>query len=289
MMEALYRTKENMTVSPKRMGMIFGLVLLSLVIVGGPVLSEENPPRTYRLNAQFLKDLKNDFVSVWTAPFEWQDRDWTKFAVALGTTALIYIGDDGIHEWSQSNRNTSGDDFWTFISRFGEPLVLLAASGGIYAVGELAGSTGMRRTALLSIESLLISSTMLYALKWAVGRARPYAEEGKSSFHPFSLESKYHSFPSGHTSAAFSVASVIAHHSDSMIVDVLSYSLATFVGFARPFQDKHWASDVFFGAALGYFVGQKICACHTGQASKKIDVGLLITPYEQGLTFSFSF
>jgi hypothetical protein len=85
------------------------------------------------------------------------------------------------------------------------------------------------------------------------------------------------------------VATVIAHHSDSMIVDVLSYSLATFVGFARPFQDKHWASDVFFGAALGYFVGQKICACHTGQASKKIDVGLLITPYEQGLTFSFSF
>ncbi len=278
-----------MAVCPKRLGKIFGLVVLFLMMVCGPVLSEENPPRTYRLNAQFLKDLKNDFVSVWTAPFEWQDRDWTKFAVALGSTALIYSGDDGIHEWSQSNRNTSGDDFWKFISRFGEPFVLLAASGGIYAAGELAGSTGMRRTALLSIESLLISSTMLYALKWAVGRARPYAEEGKSSFHPFSLESKYHSFPSGHTSAAFSVASVIAHHSDSVIVDVLSYSLATFVGFARPFQDKHWASDVFFGAALGYFVGQKICACHTGQPSKGIDVGLLITPYEQGLTFSFSF
>jgi membrane-associated phospholipid phosphatase len=130
---------------------------------------------------------------------------------------------------------------------------------------------------------------MLYALKWAVGRARPYTEEGKSSFHPFSFNSKYYSFPSGHTSAAFSVASVIAHHSDSLLVDVLAYSLATFVGFARPFQDKHWASDVFFGAALGYFVGQKICACHSGQASKNIDIGLTLTPYQQSLTLSFSF
>jgi membrane-associated phospholipid phosphatase len=268
---------------------VLGLLLLSFVIVANPVLSQENQPRTYRLNTQFLKDLKDDFVSVWTAPFKWRDRDLTKFAVVLGSTALIYSADNGIHDWSQTSRSESGDDFWGFIASFGEPLILLGISGGIYAAGEIAGSTGMRRTALLSIESLLISSTMLYALKWAVGRARPYTEEGKSSFHPFSLESKYHSFPSGHTTAAFSVASVIAHHSDSLIVDILSYSLATFVAFARPFQDKHWASDVFFGAALGYFVGQKICACHIGQASNNIDVGLLLTPHQQGLTFSFSF
>lgn len=278
-----------MIVCRKRTRAFFGLVVISLLLVGGPVFSEENPPRTYRLNMQFLKDLKNDFVSVWTGPLEWGSRDWTKFAAALGTTGLLYIGDDGINDWSQTSRSTSGDDFWTIVSRFGEPAVLLAISGGIYAAGEIAGSTGMRRTALRSIESLLISSTMLYALKFAVGRARPYAEEGKGSFHPFSLESKYHSFPSGHTSAAFSVASVIAHHTDSIVVDILSYSMATLVGFARPFQDKHWASDVFFGAALGYFVGQKICAVHTGQPSKSIDVGLLLTPYEQGLTFSFSF
>lgn len=278
-----------MIICRKRTGAIFGLLVLSLLLMGGPVYSEENPPRTYRLNMQFLKDLKNDFVSVWTGPLEWGGRDWTKFAVALGTTGLLYSVDDGIHDWSQGNRSTSGDDFWTIVSRFGEPVILLGISGGIYAAGEIAGSMGMRKTALLSIESLLISSTMLYALKWAVGRARPYAEESKSSFHPFSLESKYHSFPSGHTTAAFSVASVIAHHNDSLIVDILAYSTATLVGFARPFQDKHWASDVFFGAALGYFVGQKICACHTGQSSKSIDVGLLLTPYERGLTFSFSF
>lgn len=281
--------RERMRIDLKRIGTILGLVLLSLVIAGGPLISEENPPRTYRLNTQFLKDLKNDFVSVWAGPLEWGGRDWTKFAVAVGTTALIYSADDGIYDWTKTNRSTSGDDFWKFIANFGDPVMLLAISGGIYATGELAGSTGMRRAALLSIESLLISSTMLYALKWAVGRARPYAEEGKSSFHPFSFTSKYYSFPSGHTSAAFSVASVIAHHSDSLLVDVLSYSLATFVGFARPFQDKHWASDVFFGAALGYFVGQKICACHISQPSKSIDVGLTLTPYQQSLTLAFSF
>jgi membrane-associated phospholipid phosphatase len=268
---------------------VLALALLSFVIVANPALADETQAKTYRLNTQFLKDLKDDFVSVWTAPFSWRDRDWTKFAAVMGSTALIYLGDEGINDWSQENRVQTRNDFWEVIANFGEPVVLLGISGAFYAAGEIAGNMPIRKKALLSIESLLISSTMLYAIKWAVGRARPYAEEGKSSFHPFSFESKYHSFPSGHTSAAFSVATVIAYHNDSLVVDILAYSMATLVGFARPFQDKHWASDVFFGAALGYFVGQKICAAHAGKASKGIDVGLLLTPYEQGLTFSFSF
>jgi len=278
-----------MTIDPKRRRSLFGFVLLSLLLVGGPALSQEKDPRTYRLNTQFLKDLKDDFVSVWTGPLEWGGRDWTKLAVVLGTTGLIYSVDDDIYDWTKTNRSTSGDDFWKFVSRFGEPLILLGVSGGFYAAGEIVGSTGMRKTALLSVESLLISSTMLYALKWAVGRARPYTEEGRHSFQPFSLESDYHSFPSGHTTAAFSVASVIAHHNDSLVVDILSYSMATLVAFARPFQDKHWPSDVFFGAALGYYVGHKICACHSGLATKNIDVGLHITPFQQSLSLSFSF
>ena len=278
-----------MIVCRKRTGAIFGLVVLSLLLVGGPVFSEESPPRTYRLNMQFLKDLKNDFVSVWTGPLEWDGRDWTKFAAALGITGLIYAADDGLYDWTKTNRSSSGDDFWRFISKFGEPLILLGVSGGFYIAGEAAGSTGMRKTALLSVESLLISSTVLYTLKWAVGRARPYAEEGKHSFQPFSSDSDYHSFPSGHTTAAFSVATVIAHQHDSLFIDILSYSMATLVAFARPFQDKHWPSDVFFGAALGYYVGQKICARHSGRASRNLDVGLLLTPYAQGLTLSFSF
>ncbi len=282
-------SRENTVIGPNKTGTIFGLVLLSIVILCGPVFSQEKEPRTYRLNTQFLKDFGNDFVSVWTGPLEWDGRDWTKFAVALGITGLIYSVDDGIQEWSQSNRNTSGDDFWNAFSRFGEPLILMGVSGGFYLAGEIVGSTGMRKTALLSIESLLISSTVLYALKWTVGRARPYTEEGKHSFRPFSTSSDYHSFPSGHTTAAFSVASVIAHHNDSLLVDVISYSAATLVALARPFQDKHWPSDVFFGAALGYYVGQKICACHSGLATKNIDVGLHITPYQQSLSLSFSF
>jgi len=280
---------KSMAIDPKNMRKLFGLVLLSLLLVGGPVFPQEKEPRTYRLNTQFLKDFGNDFVSVWTGPLEWDGRDWTKLGVVLASTGLIYIVDEDLYDLTKNNRSSSGDDFWKVVSRFGEPLILIGVSGSFYLAGEIAGSTGMRKTALLSVESLLISSTVLYTLKWAVGRARPYTEEGKYTFKPFNSSSDYHSFPSGHTTAAFSVASVIAHLHDSMVVDIVSYSLATLVAFARPFQDKHWPSDVFFGAALGYYVGHKICDRHFGQARKNIDVGLHITPYQQSLSLSFSF
>ena len=63
-----------------------------------------------------------------------------------------------------------------------------------------------------------------------------------------------------HSSAIWSVATVIADRTDAWFVDVLCYGTAALTSLSRIHQDKHWASDVLIGSALGYFTAKKICA-----------------------------
>ena len=79
-----------------------------------------------------------------------------------------------------------------------------------------------------------------------------------TSFHPFSGSDN--SFPSGHATQAFAVASVISAHSDQVWVSVTAYTIAGLVGFSRIYHNAHWTSDVTAGALIGTFVGRGVVA-----------------------------
>ncbi len=75
-----------------------------------------------------------------------------------------------------------------------------------------------------------------YALKGLTQKTRPNGGD--------------HSFPSGHTSAAFQGASFI-HKRYGFLQSLPAYLGATFVGYSRVESDNHFTEDVFAGAALG--------------------------------------
>jgi len=82
------------------------------------------------------------------------------------------------------------------------------------------------------------ASTFLitHAVKRAVNKERPNGGD--------------HSFPSGHTSAAFQGAAFIhARYGTSYAIP--AYIAASFVGYSRVESKNHWTSDVLAGAALG--------------------------------------
>jgi membrane-associated phospholipid phosphatase len=64
--------------------------------------------------------------------------------------------------------------------------------------------------------------------------------------------------PSGHSIAAFSVATVVARRygKQHKWVPPVSYGLAALVGFSRVSTSAHFVSDVFVGAALGYSISR---------------------------------
>jgi membrane-associated phospholipid phosphatase len=114
-------------------------------------------------------------------------------------------------------------------------------------------------------------------LKYAVGRARPNADRGTHYFTPFSSSNA--SFPSGETTQAFAVASVIAAHYDPLWVSVSSYGVASLVGIARIYEDAHWTSDALAGALIGTAVGTAIV--HYNEKRRKADqegTAVFITP-----------
>ena len=250
---------------------------------------EEQTTSEYRLNKKFLVGFGKDVYEVVKAPGSWETKDWLCLTAVLGTGALLYAFDDSIHDWSQDRLTPETEDWARFGSSLGDGLILGGLMASLYLGGEVFDETSLRKTALLSLESWLTAGAVVLGLKAIVGRARPYTGLGSHHFKPFSFSSDYYSFPSGHSASAFAVATVIADQTDFLLVDVLAYSVSTLVAASRVHESKHWASDVFIGAAIGYFVGKKICSLHRNKDGGSIQLGFSLNPNVKGLTITYSF
>ena len=152
----------------------------------------------------------------------------------------------------------------------------LALGAALYGIGHLRDNGFVTQTGREVIRAVLVSGAITAVAKGTVGRARPFAAPGDpdvfSPGHGFTNAS-FGSFPSGHTSAAFATATVlarelnIAHPSSRWWVNPLLFGGATFVGFSRVYQRQHWPSDVVAGAALGTITGYEVVAHARGDRS----------------------
>lgn len=251
--------------------------------------SAESSSEPSRLNGAFLKNASRNVSRVLTSPARWKENDWLRFAALAGTGAVLFVFDGRIYDGVQNHKSRFTEDLSPYISKFGTGQYLIPLTAAIYASGEIFKSPGLRRTALLSLESLLTTSAIVLTLKEVTGRARPYTGESPTSFFPFSFKAKNTSFPSGDAAAAFAVATVIADRSDSILVDALSYGLAGLVAVYRIHDRYHWPSDVFAGSALGFFVAKKISGLNKDQPDGKYHLAFQFTPRRQCLTLSVSF
>ncbi len=198
----------------------------------------------------------HDASAVLAAPLDWDGGDWLKLggatAAVAGSGVLL---DNWLHDASQRSRTTGRDEAAMTIQKFGA-----AYSWGILAAYAAVGLAGRDREALNTavdgaLASAISAGLWASALKVAVGRARPNEGLGPTHFDAFSGDA---SFPSGHTTQAFAVASVIAAHDRRLWVRIVAFAVAGSVGLARIHEDAHWTSDVVAGAILGTTVGAAV-------------------------------
>jgi hypothetical protein len=152
------------------------------------------------------------------------------------------------------DNSNSFDEFAKKAEPFGERYSL-ATLLGFYSVGKLTDSPREIAVGEDGLTASIISSLVTGTLKVAVGRARPSSTSDRDVFHPFGGDQ---SFPSGHTTEAFAVASVISAHYDSPWVDTAAYSIAGLVGYARHEHNAHWTSDIVAGAIIGTTIGHTV-------------------------------
>ena len=199
-------------------------------------------------------------------PVLWRGGDWLKLGIVAAATFAVMPLDR-----STMNLTNGGQRYY-----YSVPVVAGRVYGEWYSIGAVAGSFGIYGLLARDTASKKISIELLQAgiyaelatmmLKSIVGRARPYNSESPYIFHPFTIfNDGYHSFPSGHATAAMALSTVMSRHARSTTLKILAYVPAGFTLFARIYQQKHWASDEILGSAIGFFVGNWVVDLHEGK------------------------
>lgn len=137
-----------------------------------------------------------------------------------------------------------------------------------YLIGLDRGDSYARHTALLAAEGLADTQILTLAMKGMDGRLHPsdippHGDFTHTWFKWSGTVTNPASFPSGHASSAFAVATVFAHrYREHRWVPWVAYGAATFVSLTRIPDQAHFPSDVFAGAAIGYVVSRFVVLRH---------------------------
>ncbi|HMA24347.1 MAG TPA: phosphatase PAP2 family protein, partial [Gemmatimonadaceae bacterium] len=112
----------------------------------------------------------------------------------------------------------------------------------------------------------------------------------------FHSGTEYRSFPSGHTVAAFAAAAAVSTETSVwwptatyFAIGPVLYAGAAAVGISRMYNNRHWATDVITGAAIGTFAGTKVVRYHRTHPGNRVDRWLLNaswSPADGGITLS---
>jgi membrane-associated phospholipid phosphatase len=187
-----------------------------------------------QLNTGYWKSYISDTKSILTSPSRWERSDWIKTSLVLGTTFGLYIFDQNIQDWVQDHRDDSSDDIANFAKPFGNGLYLLPSLGVYYLYGHFFASNKAKRTGLLGLESFIVSGVFTQAIKFTGHRHRPDTGDDYDTWDGPSFSSNHLSFPSGHSSTAFSIATVIASEYDHIVfIPPLAYGIATLTALSR--------------------------------------------------------
>lgn len=136
------------------------------------------------------------------------------------------------------------DDLGATGATAGGMTVMVPLTLGLFTAGRFAHDGTFRAFSYDATQAIVVNGVYTQILKTAVGRTRP---DGSNRV----------SFPSGHASSAFALATVAERHY-GWKVGVPSYLAASAIGLSRIEQNKHYLSDVLAGATLGIITGRTV-------------------------------
>ena len=204
-------------------------------------------------------NILNDQKQIWTYPARaFKRKNIIPTLLFLGTTAALITADPAEGKYFRNTTAFHGLD--KVLTSTNASLTILAVPVAMYAAGLIRKESKLQQTALLSGEAVADSEIVAEVLKVVDRRVRPTGFTPNENYWDSWFEGSRSSgsFPSGHSIAAFSVATVISRQYGSRHrwVPYVAYGAAALIGFSRLSLDAHFTSDVFVGAALGYSISR---------------------------------
>jgi membrane-associated phospholipid phosphatase len=197
-----------------------------------------------------MTDFVNDQKQIWTTPSRIRLSDANWLVPLGGITAGLFVTD---RQYSASiNQNPTTLKHYKSVSKYGIA-GLIGGGAGLYLLSFPTHNERWRETGFLAGEAALNSLVTVEALKYSLGRERPYQGTGNGAFFHGGT-----SFPSEHAAAAWSIAGVFAHEYPGTLPTLLAYGAASAVSLSRIHGRQHFPSDVLVGSVLGYLVAQNV-------------------------------
>ena len=234
-------------------------------------------------------NLQSDFSSAlgvgWDflkSPLSYDKNDFILSGIIIGATALSFSIDKPFRNTILTTKSNSMDNFTNIGERFGNPKYASWLSGALYIGGHIIGDKELRLTGMMLAETIFLNGLVTQVLKSSFGRARPFLNEGNGEIDFLEFEDESNSLPSGHTSTAFAIATVLSQRIDNFYASAALYSLASLTAYQRIYADKHWISDTILGAAIGTLVGLQVVKLHSeGDKANSDSMKIDIMPYYQ--------
>jgi membrane-associated phospholipid phosphatase len=179
-------------------------------------------------------------------------------AAFIATTSFVMINDAEIASFFQRNKSPITKDLAFGFEKMGNGTYCFPTMGALYLSGLIFKNERLQYTGLQAFKALVIGGGIAELIKIVVERERPFQTNNPYVFHGLVKPSLYNSFPSGHTFDAFAIATVISQNVKNKWWNIPIYAAATGVALSRVHDNKHWASDVMMGAAIGYCVGKVV-------------------------------
>ncbi len=212
---------------------------------------------------EMIPNLADDQKQIWTFPARLtHDHYWIPALAVVALTAGLVAADSRIERPLATT--TAFHGFNSAFSSTATSAGIAIVPASLYVVGLWKKDSYAANTALLMGEAVGDSEIVATAFKTATRRERPAYFPATGNFAdswfegPGGVGVGHGGFPSGHTIAAFSVATVMARRygKTHRWVPFVAYGLAATVGLARVTTLAHFSSDVFLGGALGYSISR---------------------------------
>ncbi|HLJ74493.1 MAG TPA: phosphatase PAP2 family protein [Thermoanaerobaculia bacterium] len=209
----------------------------------------------------FPRQVVKDAKDLSTAPFRWRQHEWSRFGEGAAIVLGAYVVDNQIVRFVSRQQNPTLNTYLRDVTHLGGGYGLDVAAV-LAAGGWLGHDEKMMDAGVDALESSFAAAGIVTpVIKTIAGRARPIHNLGKHSFHPFNKT--YQSFPSGHATNAFAIATAIAtRYDDNRYIPAIAYTLATSVAIARVHDRVHFASDVLAGGMIGHAIAKSITLNH---------------------------
>ena len=230
------------------------------------IIACENP--LFSQNKYNLVQFRDETVDFIKQPVKWDGNDWLKLGLISAGTFLVMQADQPIRDALMKDQRYDKSFPVEFGKLWGETYSTAIVAGAFGVHGILTDDKTTKKVGFEIIQAALYSGGITSVLKFAFGRARPYMNKGSAEYQPFTLlDDGFHSFPSGHTTLAFALSTVLSRNAQSTTLKVLAYLPAALTMFSRVYQDYHWTSDCLFSAVVGFVVATWVVDLHDQKES----------------------